>query len=292
MSRLAALAAGWLTAAAIASAALADGRILHEKASAFSTIVVTDEGDGVRALRFGRNGVRQSLARPGDPDYLGLPYVRSALAGLALAGPVRRVLVIGLGAGTLPVFLHKHFSAATIDAVEIDPEVVRVAKAYFGLKVDERLRVHVADGRRFIEAVRLPYDVIFLDAYGADTVPAHLTTREFLAAVRRAVEPGGIVIGNVWSRDTNRLYDSMVRTYEAAFETLAELRVTGSGNRILLALPRRETVTRAAFARRARELSETRGFPLDLGREVERGYVAAAGSGWGGRVLVDADIKR
>src|SRR5688572_17872748 len=67
-ARRRALLAAVLASAALAVApALAYEAVLYEKASAYSTIVVTDEGDGLRALRFGRNGVRQSLVKMGDP---------------------------------------------------------------------------------------------------------------------------------------------------------------------------------------------------------------------------------
>lgn len=279
---------------AIALAAPAAGfdSVLYEKQSAYSTVVVTDEGGGLRALRFGRDGVRQSLVKRGDPEYLGLPYARAVMTGLALCDEPRRILVVGLGGGTLPAFLRKRYPEATIDAVEIDPEVVHVAKQYLGFREDARMRAHVADGRKFIEAVALPYDAIFLDAFGSDAVPPHLTTREFLAAVRRAVAPGGVVIGNVWARESNRLYDSMVRTYRDVFDELYVVRASGSGNRIFLALPRKEPLSPEEIARRARGVSESRGFQFDLGSLFLEGYTPADGDGSAGRVLLDADLRK
>lgn len=277
-------------ALALAAPALAGEAVLHEKKSAFGTIVVTEESDGTRSLRFERYGARQSAVKPGDPDHLVLPYSQVALAGLALCGDPRRILVVGLGGGTLAGFLHRHYPAAEIDAVDIDPEVVSVAKQYFGFREDHRLRAHVADGRRFIENAREPYDLIFLDAFGADSVPAHLTTREFLQAVRRITTPGGVVVGNLWFRQFNKLFDSMVHTYRQVFDELAVLHVVGTGNRILIALPRKG-LDRTEFARRAREVSSARGFRFDMGELVEKGYNAADASGAGGRLLLDSDPK-
>jgi len=292
MTRRAIFFAGLLTAVALAAPARADEAVLYQKTSAYSKIFVTDEGNGLRALRFGRNGVRQSLVKLGDPEFLGLPYLRVVLAGLALCEEPRRILVVGLGGGTLPAFLHRHYPDAAIDAVDIDPDVVFVAKKFFGFREDDRMRVHVADGRKFIEGIRQPYDAVFLDAFGADTVPAHLTTQEFLRAVRRAVNPGGVVVGNIWNRDYNRLYDSMVRTYREAFDELFVLRVDDSGNKILLALPRRQPLTRGEIVRLARNESVARRFRFDLGDLVDRGFLSAGGSGSSGRVLRDAELGR
>src|SRR5216683_5765611 len=167
--------------------------VIYEKASPYNTIIVTEDPKGMRTLLFERGGSRQSVVKPGDPDHLELPYARVALAGLALCEEPRRILVVGLGGATLPMFLRKHYPSAEIDIAEIDPDVVNVAKTFFGFREDERMRIHVGDGRRFIENIRQPrYDVIFLDAYGAHNVPEHLTTQEFLQAVRRALVPSGV----------------------------------------------------------------------------------------------------
>jgi spermidine synthase len=290
-SRSAFLLAGLLAAFALALPGRAYESVLYEKTSPYASIVVTDEGDGLRALRFGRNGVRQSLVKPGDPEFLGLPYTRVALTGLALCEEPGRVLVVGLGGGTLPAFLRRHYPNAVIDAVDIDPEVAFVAREYFGFREDDRMRIHVTDGRKFIESVRQPYDVIFLDAFGSDAVPAHLTTQEFLRAVRRATSPGGVVIGNIWDRAYNRLYDSMVRTYREVFDELFVVGVADSGNRILFALPRRQPLARDELARLVRDSQAAKRFRFDMGELVQRGLLPAEGDG-GGSVLRDAALKR
>src|SRR6266853_1861212 len=58
--------------------------VIHEKASPYNTIIVTEDNKGLRTLLFERGGGRQSVVKPGDPDHLELPYARVALAGLAL----------------------------------------------------------------------------------------------------------------------------------------------------------------------------------------------------------------
>jgi spermidine synthase len=286
------LAALSVVVALVAAVALAhvDGTVLYEKASAYNTIVVTDEGNGLRALRFGKGGVRQSAVKLGDPGYLVLPYVPVALVGLALSGETRRFLVVGLGGGTLPMFLRKYYPEATIDAVDIDPDVVDVAKRFFGFREDEFMNAHVADGRQFIEKSRQPYDVIFLDAFGSGSIPAHLTTREFLQAVRCVLTPGGVVVGNLWGREINPRYDSMVRTYQEVFGKLFVLDVRGAGNKILLGLSRQQPLGRDELIQRAREVSAAKRFPFDLSDPVTYGFVGTPPKGQRGRVLRDRDL--
>jgi spermidine synthase len=266
--------------------------VLYENTSTYNTIVVTEE-NGLRILRFGKDGVRQSVVKPGSPEYLELPYAKVALVGLALAEEPRRFLVVGLGGGTLPMFLRKYYPSAIIDAVEIDPDVVYVARRFFGFREDARTKAHVGDGRQFIEKSGQPYDVIFLDAFGADSVPAHLTTQEFLQAVQRAVTPGGVVVGNLWGRASNPLYDSMVRTYQEVFDELFILDVRDAANKILLALPRKQPVSRDELTQLARKVSAAKRFPFDLGDPVRYGFQDAPAKNQHGRVLRDRDqLKR
>jgi spermidine synthase len=269
----------------------AEEKVLYQRPSAFSTIVVTENEQGLRTLRFEVGGVRQSVVKPDDPDHLELAYARVMPAALALAERPGRVLIVGLGGGTIPRFLHQHFPELAIDVVEIDPDVVAVAKQFFGFREDARMRAHVADGRAFIAACRQRYDLILLDAFSSDSIPIHLATREFLMEVRRALTPNGLVAGNVWGRGSNPLYDSMVRTYQAVFPEVCIVDVTGSGNRIVLGLMRQRPVRGEEFARQVSEMSRTRRFPLDMGEAVKAGFRSAQDDGSAGRVLTDAEAR-
>ena len=284
--------AGLSALAALTVLACSAQTVIYEKASPFNTIIVTEDHKGMRTLLFERGGGRQSVVKPGDPDHLELPYARVALAGLALCEEPRRILVVGLGGGSLPMFLRKHYPAAAIDVAEIDPGVVDVAKQFFGFHKDELTRAHVGDGRQFIENVRQGYDIIFLDAFGARDVPKHLTTQEFLLAVRRALVPSGVVVSNVWRPSANPLHDSMVRTHQEAFDELFILDVPGDVNNILLALPRKQPLNRSELAQLARKISAAKQFRFDLGEQVEYGFHYASGKSGPGRVLRDADLRQ
>ena len=256
-----------LLAVAVGSACSAFGpTVIYERPSMFGQLVVTDDGDDLRSLRFGRNGITQSTIKVGDPDHLQFGYTRLVLTAFVLAPAPRRILVVGLGGASLPVFLHRHYPDALIDVVEIDPEVVSAARLHFGFRDDARLRAHVDDGRAFIErAPAAHYDVIILDAFGSAEVPAHLTTQEFLEAVRRALAPDGVVVSNIWSRLYNAKYDAMLRTYLQVFEQMHLLEARGDVNRIVLALPRAQAIAPAQFAARARQLSLAKGYRFNLG---------------------------
>src|SRR5258706_8088752 len=283
--------AGLSALAALTVLACSAQTVIYEKASPYNTIIVTEDHKGMRTLLFERGGGRQSVVKRGDPDHLELPYARVALAGLALCEEPRRILVVGLGGGSLPMFLRKHYPAAAIDVAEIDPGVVDVAKQFFGFREDELTRAQVGDGRQFIENVRQGYDIIFLDAFGARDVPKHLTTLEFLQSTRLALKPGGVVVSNVWRPASNPLYDAMARTYQEAFEELFILDVPGDVNNIFLALPRRQSLSQSELALLARKISTDKEFRFDLGALVEYGFLHAREKNPQARVLRDAELR-
>ena len=278
---------GLLAVLAPRAVAFAQQRVLFEKQSPYNTVVVTEDERGLRTLLFERGGVRQSVVKPGEPDHIELAYARVMPAGLALVKAPERILIVGLGGGTIPSFLHKHYPRTRIDVVDIDPVVVEAAKKFFDFREDATLRAYVDDGRRFIENCRQPYDVIFLDAFGSESIPYHLATREFLRAVRAAVSPKGVVLANVWSSNSNPLYESMVRTYRDVFERLYIVDVFGAGNRILVALPRKEEIRVDDFVRKARAVSRERNFPFDMGDAVSQGFRKPENDEVGGEVLRD-----
>ncbi len=138
--------------------------MLVERHSPYNKVTVTEDARGLRALYFGSGLARQSVIDPRDPDHLEAKYAQAAPLAFALARGESRLLVVGLGGGVVPSFLHRRLPKLDIDAVELDPVVVEVARSHFGFRDDARMRAHVGDGRRFVEAARGSYDVVLLDA--------------------------------------------------------------------------------------------------------------------------------
>lgn len=292
MSRRLALVALAVAAAACArsplppAAPIAARPVLHESRSAHNRLIVTEEMANVRSLRFEPGGAYQSLVHVGDPLDLIMPYTRAVMISLALVESPRRVLVVGLGGGSMPMFLRALFPDAIIDAVELDPAVVEVAREFFAFREDARLRVHVADGREFVERAVGRYDLVFLDAYGPSEIPRHLATVEFLRAVRSRLAEGGVAVGNVWESVQNPLYGAMARSYATAFDQLCVLTIPHSLNRVFLARgAAQESIERELRARAAAVEARHR-LPFELRPFLEQGCKgAAAGEG----VLRDGD---
>lgn len=245
--------------------------VLFEGQGSFASVEVVEHPDGLRELTFDGGPARQSALYPDDPLRLVLPYSRTAMIGPALVAPDARMLFVGLGGGAMPRFVHATHPAARIEVAEIEPLVVQAARDWFGFETDARMQVHTTDGRAFIEAADPGrWDLIVLDAFAEDGVPDALTTREFLEAVRRALAPGGVVAGNLHTAVDE--YPGMVATYQAVFEQVVEVDVSGRRQRILLAAGAMPVLTEGALAEAARAWEGRIGVELGLPAEVVAGF--------------------
>ena len=115
-------------------------------------VVASDQGvdisesDGVRGLHLG-SVTLQSAMRLSAPFDLELAYTRGIMAFLLLAPQARHVLAIGLGGGSIPKFIHHYLPQLQTTVVEINPQVIQVARHHFLLPPDDaRLQVIEADG--------------------------------------------------------------------------------------------------------------------------------------------------
>ncbi len=206
-------------------------RIVHAKDTRYHRLVVADDSD-TRFLRFDNSF--QSAMYLGEPFRTRFEYTDYLDLGLAYNPDAGSVLFIGLGGGSAPKRMWRDFPQLRLQAVELDPEVVDVAYRYFALPRDDRLAVEVEDGRRYLVRHSERWDVIVVDAFYSDAIPFHLATREFLELAHARLEPGGVVVVNVFGAlagDQSRLLRSMLRTYRAVFPTVAVHPVFLQGDR-------------------------------------------------------------
>jgi spermidine synthase len=247
--------------------------VIFDAESEFGRVWVVERGDGLRSLYMGDGRARQSAVYPGRPEHLEIPYTRVAMVGLALTPPDGRILFVGLGGGAMPMYARQVMPHAMIEAVEIDPLIVEVAREYFGFRPDSRLAVHTGDGRAFIEQAPFgPYDLIVLDAFSDDFIPPSLTTRQFLEAVRAALAPDGVVVSNLWSSSAE--YASMLATYDAVFGRMALIRVGGGVQRILIAGSDARALGLPDLVEAGRRLAGRVELGFDLPALVEQGYTS------------------
>lgn len=248
------LALGLAGAAAAALAARSDD-VLHEERSLYRNIFVTQDGDERCLLFRARRGAgRESCKLMSDPDRLVFEYAKMMLSGLYVDPAPKRILVIGLGGGTLPSALQELAPGARMDVVELDPAVDRIARRYFGFKPTARTKVVIQDGRVFVrraQKAKAQYDLIMLDAFESDYIPEHMLTQEFLQEVKSILAPRGVLMANTWS--SSGLYDHESATYASVFGEFFNMKL---GNRVIVV--RQGGLPDAAELRRNARLWESR----------------------------------
>jgi spermidine synthase len=228
-----------LLAAALAGCEPAPAeKVVHVEQSQWQTITVAQTRQR-RCLRFGPgDALAQSCTLLARPEHLAFDYTKAMVAALLLWQPEpQRVLFIGVGGGSMPMALARVRPGATIDAVEIDEAVLRVAQRYFGLAPGPRLRLHAADGVDWVAAARARgevFDAVLLDAFDADGVPPALFSEAFLGAVRALLAPGGVFVANTLASADS--YGRESAAAERVFGRFHNLRLrAGGGNRVLIA---------------------------------------------------------
>lgn len=183
--------------------------------AADSDSVYVTERFGVRSLHIGSDTIQSSMriARPND---LELAYTRSMMAFLLFNPPPRRVLMVGLGGGSLAKFVYHRLPEAVTEVLEINPQVVAIARRLFELPAaDERLIIRVCDAAEFIAAEGTGADAILVDGYDGESQVPELATVAFYRGCRRRLERGGVLVVNLWGSDQR--FDDYLGRIEEAF---------------------------------------------------------------------------
>lgn len=165
---------------------------------------VRHDGEPIRVLSVG--GAYQTATYLGDRRFdLVFPYYRAFDAVFSCGAPVRRVLAIGGGGCAWP----KHAAATrpdlSIDVVEIDPAIARIARELFFVGELEKagtLRLIAADGRAYLETTDERYDAIVVDVFAGTHVVSSLATLEAAHAAKRVLREGGVYLANIVSRES------------------------------------------------------------------------------------------
>ena len=147
------------------------------------------------------------------------------------------ILILGMGAGTSVKQFEHFYPTAKIDAVEIDPEIVRIAAVdeWFGVHDTGRVTIHTMDARPFLELTDKTFDVVELDMFqGGPNIPFYVTTVEFYEMIKEHLNPGGVVTMNVLDLEgASRLASSVGKTLQQVFSRVYSAR--RRGNTVLVA---------------------------------------------------------
>ncbi|MFI1397662.1 spermidine synthase [Streptomyces sp. NPDC020681] len=191
------------------------------------------------------DGAPQSHVDLDDPVHLSFEYQRRLghVADLA-APPGRPLQVVHLGGGafTLARYIAATRPRSTQQIVELDASLVQLVRQQLPLDPGARIRVRSADAREGLGRIADGWaDLVIADVFSGARTPAHLTSTEFLADVRRVLRPGGQYAANLADGPPLSHLRAQVATAAALFPELAlaadptVLRGRRFGNAVLLA---------------------------------------------------------
>lgn len=213
-------------ASAQVSVMATDG-VIEKVESEYNNVFVIKQGQ-MLYMNFGYRGSQyvESMFDLLDRGALPARYTRYMTLAAAYVDRLERAAFVGLGGGRTASYLVDSYPQLHLEIAELDPEVIRLAKTYFGVKESERLKINAQDGRIFLTRSKATYDIVFLDAYRGPFVPFHLLTREYFQIIKRHLRPGGVVAQNV--EPTTMVLDSAIRTIGAVFRNVETYEAGGN----------------------------------------------------------------
>jgi spermidine synthase len=220
----------------------------------------------LRYLHFDFDAV-QSAMHMEDPNRLSLAYTRKMMAFLLFKDTPRRILLLGLGGGSLAKFCYRHLPSSAITAVEVNSDVIALREAFLIPTDDERFRVVHAESANYLADLGPGKDVILADACDRTGIAPQLRAIEFFQSAWRRLSPGGVFAMNLCG-DRSQMTSHLAKIRQVFGEYMT-LPVRRDGNLIVFAFKEdRLKIRWGQLEARAAELE--RQFGLAFPRFVRR----------------------
>ncbi|WP_287386513.1 spermidine synthase [Lachnospira sp.] len=184
------------------------------KSRGYGKIMVRDQlddnGEEVRYLLVNYQKESAMFKAPEKRDELCFAYTKQFANAFMINSQIKDSLLIGGAAFSYPKYYLSHYPEARLDVVEINPEMLEIAKKYFYLEDyikmyakaangadNGRLGIHIQDGMQFLAACEKNYDLIINDAYIGASLDSGLMSYRGVAQIKRHLNAGGIYMVNI-----------------------------------------------------------------------------------------------
>lgn len=206
-----------------------EGLIAH-KVGKFSQIAVARTGADIfmafcpLAVPLRNENLSAVMARydPSDPLLLRGRYMQAMLAAHAFAPDPAHIYLMGAGGGRLALVQRYLLEVPDITGCELDPEVLRLSRNYFGLTPGPGLAIDAAEGGAHLAAQGpARFDHVYIDCFTAQgRVPPHLAATGAISAVRKALRPGGVMAMNLLASDPGApaILSQVLDTFESVWQ--------------------------------------------------------------------------
>ena len=188
---------------------------------------------------------RMSVARP---DELQFEYTRLMMGVLLFQPQPKRILMVGLGGGSLAKFCYKHLPEAHITVVEINPHVIALRQSFLIPDDDARFQVVQMDAAHFVAQTEQNFDVVFVDGFDQHGMPEQLCSPQFYSDCHRVLSVGGVAVANLHRFSAYR--DVYVDRIEAAFDgALWIVNAPGTTNCVVFAMQGFSKETKLSYSK-------------------------------------------
>lgn len=194
------------------------------------------EKNGVRSLHLGTIN-KQSAMDIYNPFNLAMEFSRVMMLALLFHSAPQRVLLLGLGGGSMAKFLWKYFPKCHVDAIDNDPDVASISYSYFDLPKSKRIKIHIADAIEFVDqSPSSTYDFVFIDLFIGSGMPSCVSTEGFFRNCHRILKPGGLLSWNTWASASEEMMHKSIQDLCKGFSRdMLILPTAEGGNNIFLA---------------------------------------------------------
>ena len=244
-------------------------RRLRSARFALPEVGISEHGN-IRSLHLGSETVQSSM-NVDYPAELVLSYSRAMMAWLLFVENVRHITQIGLGGGSFVRWIDAHLPEVAQTAVEINPQVISVARGLFELPFEgEKFEIIEADGAEYIKTLRGGTDVLLVDGFDGVQIIDALVAEPFFADCRTALSDNGIFVTNWWSGD--KRYPLFLQRLAQVFDQrVLCVPAETHGNVAVLAFQNQAPQPLAALQKKAAKLGEQYG--LDFKTMLHQAHV-------------------
>jgi spermidine synthase len=194
------------------------------------------------SLHFDFNAV-QSEMRCDAPDELVLGYTRTMMGFLLFKPKPEKIVMIGLGGGSIPKYCYAKLPEASIVVVEINPDVIALRDEFYVPRNDDRFQVICQDGADFVRNALSPCDVLVIDGFDRTGQSPQLCSQRFYDDCYSRLAPGGLMVVNL-AVETRCLKGSVVRIRRSFKNAVIVVESEDSANKIAFASKGKRRVCR------------------------------------------------
>lgn len=201
-----------------------DDKVLHQKQSDFHDIKVVENEIG-RFLHYKdtyQAGFIDTASYKGN-----LPYINYFTIPYLINPDIKNILLIGLGTGKIVNDWEKLFkNIESIDIVDIEENILDIAKEFFGFKQSEHTTFTLQDGLVFLRDCKKKYDLIVVDVASDDGIDERFFSQDYLDLIKKSLTPNGLFVSNLCSsadleHEENTFFRSIKELYEANFKQVS-----------------------------------------------------------------------